>query len=196
MSLSHNYVDDQNDNPMEEDLMTGVPVNDDLPETDTDLLESGPEDPRQEEETAKLVKEVAATIQTGLDQSEKNALNVSGAVDQVLKLTDREQYKMAMDAIFSDPSLSTEEKLRLKAAVDEGQDVKDEHATQRVTRLQASQQNTVVEILKTCGIVILVSASGASIVFLCGTGAGRKILNKVITWAIKDAPQVFNQVAV
>lgn len=196
MSLSHNFVDDQNDRPMEEDLVTGVPVNEDLSETDTDHLEPEPVEPRQEEETAKLVKEVVSSIRNGLDQTEKNALNVSSAVDQLLKLTDRDQYKMAMNAIFNDPSLSTEEKLKLKALVDERQDVKDENASKRIARIQASQQNTVVEILKACGFVVLAGAGGASVVFLCGTGTGRNILNKIITLVIKEAPQVFSQVAV
>ena len=98
-----------------------------------------------------------------------------------------------MDTIFGDPSLSTEEKLRLKAEEDERQDQKDERATQRVTRLQTSQSNVVENILKSYGIAIGLGAGGVSIVLLCGTGTGRTILNKVANWIVKEAPRLVQQ---
>ena len=184
MSLSHTFVDDQNSTPMEETTPDAIPA---------ELL---PEESLQEQETTELVTDVAATLWAELEESEKNALDVTSAVDQIIKLSNRDQYEKAMDTIFSDPSLSTEEKLRLKAEEDERQDLKDERATQRVTRLQSSQSKVVVDILKSYGIAICIGAGSVSIVLLCGTGTGRAILNKVATWVIKEAPHLAQQVAV
>lgn len=189
MPLSRNHVDDQSNAPMEEEPA-------DMTTVSEDLLDTPPMDgPLQEEEAAHLVTEVATTLWAELEKTEENALDVTTAVDQIIKLSDRDQYRKAMDAIFNDPSLSTEEKLRLKAAEDERQDQKDERATERVTRIQSSQSNVIVEVLKTYGLAIGLGAGGVSIVLLCGTGTGRAILNKVVTWAIKEAPRVVRQVA-
>ena len=78
-----------------------------------------------ENETAQLVSEIAACFRNRLEKSEENALNVTPAVEQVVVLSDRNQYQKAMDAIFNDPTLSTEQKLRLKAEEDARQDAKD-----------------------------------------------------------------------
>lgn len=190
MSLSHTFVDDPNSTPMEEDPVDTAPADEGL------LAETSKEESLQDEKTAKLVTDVAATLWAELEESEENALDVTSAVDQIIKLSDRDQYRKAMDTIFSDPSLSTEEKLRLKAQEDERQDLKDERATQRVTRLQSSQSNVVVDILKTYGLAIGIGAGGVSIVLLCGTGTGRALLNKVATWVIKEAPRLVQQAVV
>ena len=78
-----------------------------------------------ENETAQLVSEIATCFRNRLEKSEENALNVTPAVEQVVVLSDRNQYQKAMDAIFNDPTLSTEQKLRLKAEEDARQDAKD-----------------------------------------------------------------------
>lgn len=187
MSFSHDYVDDSRNTPKKEDLINSALADDEL------LAEAADEESLRDEEAAKLVTDVATTLWAELEESEENALDVTTAVDQIIKLSDRDQYRKAMDTIFGDPSLSTEEKLRLKAEEDERQDQKDERATQRVTRLQTSQSNVVENILKSYGIAIGLGAGGVSIVLLCGTGTGRAILNKVANWIVKEAPRLVQQ---
>lgn len=187
MSFSHNYVDDSRNTPKEEDLVNSVLTEEEL------LAGSAEEEFLRDKEAARLVTGVAATVWAELKESEKNALDVTTAVDQIIKLSDRDQYRKAMDTIFGDPALSTEEKLRLKAEEDERQDQKDERATQRVTRLQSSQSKVVEGILKSYGVAIGLGVGGVSIVLLCGTGTGRVILNKFATWIVKEAPQLVQQ---
>lgn len=146
-----------------------------------------------ENEVTQLATEMAASLWGGLEKSEEKALNVTTAVDQVVKLSDRDQYQKTMDAIFNDPTLSTEQKLRLKAEEDARQDAKDEKAAERVTKLQTSQTTSIVEIIKTYGCVICWGIGGVSVLLLCGTPAGRVILNDAITWAIKERPRLARQ---
>lgn len=149
-----------------------------------------------ENETAQLVSEMATSFRNGLEKSEEKALNVTAAVEQVVVLSGRDQYQKAMDVIFNDPTLSTEQKLRLKAEEDARQDVKDEKATERVTKLQSSQATAIVEMMKAYGGVICLGICGASVLFLCGTTSGRVILSKAVTWIIKEGPRLVQQTAV
>lgn len=146
-------------------------------------------------EATQLASEMAVNLRGGLEKSEEKALNVTTAVDQVVKLSDRDQYRKAMDAIFNDPALSTEQKLRLKAEEDARQDAKDEKATERVTKLQSSQTTSIVEIIKTYGGVICWGIGGVSVLLLCGTPAGRVILSNAMTWAIKEGPRLARNTA-
>lgn len=149
-----------------------------------------------ENETAQLVSEIATCFRNRLEKSEENALNVTPAVEQVVVLSDRNQYQKAMDAIFNDPTLSTEQKLRLKAEEDARQDAKDEKATELVTKIQSSQATAIVEMIKAYGGIICLGIGGASVLFLCGTTSGRVILNKAVTWIIKEGPRLVQQPAV
>ncbi len=141
-------------------------------------------------EVTKLASEMTTSLRGGLEKSEERALNVTTAVDQVVKLSNRDQYQKAIDAIFNDPTLSTEQKLRLKAEEDARQDTKDERATERITKLQSSQTTSIVEIIKTYGGVVCWGIGGVSVLLLCATPAGRVILNNAMTWAIKEGPRL------
>ncbi len=149
-----------------------------------------------ESEAVKVASVVVANLRTGLEQSETKATDVTTAVDQVVKLSGRDQYQKAIDAIFNDPTLSTEEKLRLKAEEDSRQDTKDDRATDRVIKLQSSQKSTIVELMRSYGGIVFWSVSGVSVLFLCGTPTGRVILNKAVTWAIKEGPQIVQETVV
>ena len=147
-------------------------------------------------EADRLVTDVATTLWTELEASEKNALDVTTAVDQVERLSHSEQYQKAIDAIFSDQTLSTEEKLRLKAEEDARQDVKDERATDRVIKIQSSQKNTIIETLKAYAGIIAWGVGGVSVLLLCGTTTGRAVLTKAVPWAIKKVPHLARQAVV
>lgn len=147
-------------------------------------------------EAGKLVTDVASTLWTALEMSEKSALDLTTAVDQVERLSHSEQYKKSIDAIFSDQALSMEEKLRLKAEEDARQDVKDERATDRVIKIQSSQKNTIIETLKAYAGIIAWGVGGVSVLLLCGTTTGRTVLTKTVPWAIRKVPHLARQVAV
>ena len=149
-----------------------------------------------ETEAAQFVSDVVVDLRNGLEKSEEKAIDVSTAVEQVVILSNRDQYKRAMDTIFNDPTLSTEQKLRLKAEEDARQDYKDQKATERVKELQSSQTKSIVEILKNYGGVIFLGIGGVSVLLLCGTATGRAILSKAVSWAIKDGSRLTRQVAV
>lgn len=149
-----------------------------------------------EGEATQLVSGMTTSLRGGLEKSEEKALDVTTAVDQVEKLSNRDQYQKAMDAIFNDPTLSTEQKLRLKAEEDARQDAKDEKATERVTKLQSSQTTSIVEIIKTYGGVVCWGIGGVSVLLLCATPAGRVILNNAMNWAVKEGPRLARHTAV
>ena len=145
---------------------------------------------------AQLASDVVADLRSGLEKSEEKAIDVSTAVQQVVILCDRDQYQKAMETIFNDPTLSSEQKLRLKAEEDARQDSKDQKATERVKELQSSQTMAIVEIIKAYGGIICLGIGGVSVLLLCGTATGRVILNKALNLAIKQGPRLARQVAV
>lgn len=73
-----------------------------------------------------------------LDATQKNATGISGLVEHVEELSGHEQYVQANDAIMSDPTLSIQEKLRLKRENDEWQD----HRTAKGAEVVADLQET------------------------------------------------------
>ncbi len=156
------------------------------------LVESG----LSEAEIAQLAAEVIANLRNGLEKSEEKAVDVTSAVEQVVILSDRDQYWKAMDAIFNDPSLSTEQRIRLKAEVDARQDTKVEQAIRRVKELQSSQTLSIIETVKAYGGMICLGIGGVSVLLLCGTTTGRGILNKAVTWVIKEGPRLVQQTVV
>ena len=143
-----------------------------------------------------LASNVIADLRTGLEKSEEKAIDVSTVIQQVVILSDRDQYQKAMDAIFNDPTLSTEQKLRLKAEEDARQDSKDQKAAECVKELQSSQTMAIVEIIKAYGGIICFGIGGVSVPLLCGTATGRVILNKALSLAIKQGPRLARKVAV
>ncbi len=184
MSLSHDYPDETSSAVMEE-----APAN--LPLTEEDsLVDPAEEESLPEKETAKLVADVATTLWARMEQSEKNAVDVASATDQLIKLSDREQYKKAMDTIFNDPTISAEEKLRLKAEVDKQQSLKDELALNRITTLQASQSRAINDVHMSYVHDIAVGAIGASLILLLATPKGRIIFSKAATWLVKEGPHL------
>lgn len=159
-------------------------------QTDTNQLEeTSSEDFLIEEETANLLSDIAATVCPELEKSERLALDVTRAVDQIVKLSDRDQYQKAMETIFSDPALSTKEKLQLKAEEDNRQNIKVERATERVIHLQESQTKSILEVIKTYGLLIGLGLGGVSAIFLFGSKSGRTLLSKAIALAGKEAPK-------
>lgn len=136
-----------------------------------------------EDEVTQLTSEMVANLRGGLEKSEENALQVISIVDQVVKLSGRDQYQKAMDEIFNDKTLSTEQKLQLKSEEDARQDARDERATERVAKLQSSQTTSAVKIIITYGGVICLGIGGLSVLFLCGIATGRIISNNSVTSA-------------
>ena len=149
-----------------------------------------------EAETAQLATEVIANLRNGLEKSEEKAVDVTSAVEQVVILSDRDQYWKVMDTIFIDPLLSTEQKILLKAEEDARQDTKVEQAVRRVKELQSSQTLSIIEIVKAYGGMICLGIGGVSVLLLCGTTTGRVILNKAVTWVIKEGPRLVHQTVV
>ena len=186
MSLSHDYVDDQNNTPKKKVLETTSPVNDVL------SAETLTEETVQDEEFVNLATKAASVMWPELVKTAERALDVSDAVDQINRMNDHDKYQRAIDAIFDDTSLSTEEKLRLKAEEDERQNQKDMRATDRVKQLQESQSSVIVKIFKHYGRLI---GLGAGVYFLFGTKTGRTILSKTAIWAAKEAPRLLRMVA-
>lgn len=97
----------------------------------------------QEAEAAKHdALEAASKLLTptlaSLDATQKNALGITSLVDHVEELSGHDQYVQANDAIMSDPSLSIQEKLRLKRENDEWQD----HRTAKGAEVVADLQET------------------------------------------------------
>lgn len=185
MSVPLNSVDNRSNHPIEESTTYRTRSNDNTSESLGDT-------PCQTEEDKTIVQHVVDSFWTGLSQTEKNALDVSSAVNQFVILSNRDQYNKAVEIILNDPSLSTEEKLRLKAEEDERQDLKDARTTQRITCLQASQKCSVIDIIMTYGFGI---GGSISILLLLGTKTGRSFLGKVGTWALREAPTLIHQTA-
>ncbi len=165
-----------------------------LPAVDEEHSPESPEtDSLQSEDFQVIATDVATSLCAGLSNTEKNALNVSGAVDQVMRLNGHDQYCKAVEMIFNDPSLCTEEKLRLKAEEDARQDHKDERAVDRVTRIQASQTKDLSDLLRQYAAALGIGAGSAALFVLCGTKTGRTLMNRFLTWIQKEAPHLFQQ---
>ena len=145
---------------------------------------------KESEEVKKMVASVAPVVQTIVEQTEKNAVDVTASTAQVLTLAGHEQYIETIKTIFNDPTLSTEEKLELKAMVDKRQDVRNDHATQEIIRLQDSQQKGIIQTIKSWTKFVFLGAGGISSIFLCRTESGRKILNQIVTLAVKEIPKL------
>ena len=186
MSLSHDCVDDQNSAPMEKAAENTTPID------DVTMDEALVGVVLQDEDAAKIFTRIAATLWGELEKAEKKSLDVSEAVDQIVKMSDRDQYRRAMDAIFSDPSLSTAEKLRFKAEEDERQNRKDDRAADRVIRLQNSQSDVIMHILTYHWRDICLSTG---CILLFGTKKGRACLSKAVDWTVKEAPRLVRALA-
>ena len=96
-----------------------------------------PQEPKTaNRDTLDTASKLLSTTLTSLDSSQKNALGISDLVDHVEKLSGHEQYVQANDAIMNDPTLTIQEKLRLKQENDEWQDRRTEKGADVVADLQ------------------------------------------------------------
>lgn len=129
------------------------------------------------------VSEVLGTVNAPLEK----ALDVESAVEQICRLSGREQYELAVGIILNDNTLTTEEKLRLKAEEDERQDKRDDRATERVIQIQSSQRDVAVTIVVTAGFTLVVATG---VVMLVGTEGGRALLCKFGKWAVREVPRL------
>lgn len=133
-----------------------------------------------------LTEEVSAILGT-VNASVEKALDVGSVIEQVGRLSGREQYDLAVGIILNDNTLTTDEKLRLKAEEDERQDKRDNRATERVIQIQSSQKDVVVTIVVTTGVTLVV---GTCVVTLVGTEGGRALLCKLGKWAVREVPRL------
>lgn len=101
-----------------------------------------------------------------LDATQKNALGISSLVDHVEELSGREQYVQANDAIMQDPTLSIQEKLRLKRENDEWQDQRTSKSAGVVVGLQnANARNNSNATNSWVGPLLICCGIGAGVFF-------------------------------
>ena len=110
-----------------------------------------------------------------LDATQKNALGISDLVEHVEELSGHDQYVQANDAIMNDPSLSIQEKLRLKRENDEWQDHRTVKGAEVVADLQETNtKNTSEATYAWGGPALIVIGIGAG-AFFGLTPTGRRI---------------------
>lgn len=132
------------------------------------------EDTRTQDPVDAASKLLTPTL-LSLDITQKNALDISNLVGYVEDLSGHEQYVQANDAIMSDPSLSIQEKLRLKRENDEWQDHRTAKGTEVVADLQETNtKNTSEATYSWVAPALLVLSIGAG-AFFGFTPTGRRI---------------------
>lgn len=144
----------------------------------TNLIELNPTSQEMEAEQQKVLDTASKLLiptLTSLDSTQKNALGISNLVDHVEELSGHEQYVKVTDAIMNDPSLSIQEKLRLKRENDEWQDRRTARGADVVADLQdVNTKNNSTATNSWVGPLLIVFGVGAC-AFFGFTKPGRQL---------------------
>lgn len=136
--------------------------------------------------TLEAATKLAAQVNTSLDKTQQNALNVSGLVAQVEKISGYDQYVTANNAIMNDPNLSIQEKLKLKRENDAWQDERTEKGAKTVANLQSENAKNAKDATKSWFEPVCCITIGGVILVLSLTPWGRAFASAFI----KTVPHV------
>ncbi len=141
-------------------------------------------------DTAETALEAVSTLaghaSVSLEKTQQASLNVSSLVDQVEKISGKDQYTEMHKLIMGDASISIQEKIELKKEIDAWQDERTEKAAKTVADLQRENaQNAKVATTSWFEPVCCICGGGA-LLLLSLTPGGRAFVKGIV----KSASQV------
>ena len=129
---------------------------------------------------------LAAHATSSLDKTQQSSLNVSGLVDQVEKISGHDQYVATNEAIMNDPTLSIQEKLKLKRENDAWQDGRTEKSARTVANLQSENAKNAKSATTSWFEPVCYICIGGTLLILSLTPGGRAFVKAIV----KSVPHV------
>ena len=120
--------------------------------------------------------ELAETVSSSLDSSQKNATNTEQSVRQVISMTGEDLHKDTVTAILNDQSIGIEKKIELIHNENADYDARLDNNTARVEQLQSTQTRNVGTIIKWCSKHWIWLATAGTIGIWALTPPGRRMI--------------------